>query len=155
MADDLYKAYDQKQVVNTPAATANFNAQYGNQNVNAASRAVGGTDWNQTFGNNNPASPSGTNWNTTFAQTNGQPNPQYQGMPSNAVSRGARFAGDTTPPPSPGDIDSTFFGGPTPTPTPTPKPSLAFFRARASNSFSPLTRRDYDLYGAGADFGLT
>lgn len=113
-----------------------------------------GTDWNQTFGDNNPASPSGTNWNTTFATTNGQPNPQYIGTPSNAVTR-ARFAGDTTPPPSPGDIDSTFFGGPTPTPTPTPKPSLAFFRARASNSFSPLTRRDYEMYGAGADFGLT
>src|SRR5205809_6794077 len=122
MADDLYKAYDQKQVVNTPAATANFNTQYGNQNVNAASRAVGsdspsGTDWNQTFGHNNPASPSGTNWNTTFSQIGGQPNPEYQGMPSNAVSR-ARLAGDTTPPPSPGDIASTYFASSTPTPTP-------------------------------------
>lgn len=158
MADDLYKAYDQKLAVNTPAAAANFERQYGgNQNVNATSRGVGspsGTDWNQTFGNNNPASPSGTNWNTTFSQIGGQPNPQYSGLPSNAVNRGA-LAGNTTPPPSPGDLDDTFFGGPTPTPSPTPKPSLAFFRNRRSNSYSPLTARDFERYGAGADFGLT
>lgn len=156
MADDLYKAYDQKLVVQTPAAQANFNAQYGGNGgaVNAVGRAAGsdphvtgpydrfspsGTDWNQTFRQNNPYSPSGTDWNKTFGQN----------------LEGVKLAGNTTPPPSPGDIDNTFFGGGTPTPTPTPKPSLAYFRRRVSNSNFPLTTRDFEMYGAGADFGLT
>lgn len=128
-----------------------------------------GTDFNQTFRQNNPYSPSGTNFSTTFAATNTglapsvsrnvlTQNPNYQGSLTSATGRSRdfnAFAGKTTPPPTPGDIDDTFFGGPTPTPTPTPRPSLAFFRNRRSNSYSPLTARDFERYGAGADFGLT
>src|SRR5882724_11852887 len=93
-----------------------------------------GTDWNQTFSQNNPYSPSGTDWGNTFgpdrqrmAGSGGIGSPSGTdwsktfGRTSGRTS--GALAGNTTPPPSPGDIDNTFFGGPTPTPTPTPRPS--------------------------------
>jgi len=145
--------------------------------VNAVGRAAGdphvtgpydlyspsGTDWNQTFSQNNPYSPSGTDWGNTFGPNRQRMNGSGGiGSPSgtdwsktfgrtSGRTSGA-LAGNTTPPPSPGDIDNTFFGGPTPTPTPTPRPSLAFYRNRLLDS--DLSSRDREMYGAGSDFGF-
>src|SRR5947209_2800623 len=93
-------AYNQTLAVNTPSARANFNAQFGQNptipTVSAAERSTGspsGTDWNATFNSpaniGSPRSPSGTDWSKTFGRTAGA------------------LAGNTTPPPSPGDIDNT------------------------------------------------
>lgn len=155
MADDLYKPYDQTESQKPPTVNAVGRDPHvtGPYDPNSPS----GTDWNQTFGNNNPYSPSGTNWGNTFGANrqrigSGIGSPSGTDWSKTFGRTSGALAGDTTPPPNPGDIDNTFFGGPTPTPTPTPKPSLAFYRNRLSDA--DLTSRDREMYGAGTEFGF-
>jgi hypothetical protein len=161
---------------NKPEAAATL----GGRGVTAVGRTAGpydlsspsGTDWNQTFYQNNPYSPSGTDCSKTFGRNNtalppiGTPSPTtfsrsavtapYAGPDYGAGGVNRFAAGDTTQPPSPGDIDNTFFGGPAPTPTPTPRPSpaIAFYRSRMQNAVNPLTSYDFERYGLGSEFGV-
>lgn len=86
-------AYDRKLAVNTPQARAQFNAEGG---VNASSRIANptNTNWNATFAQNNPSSPSVTDWGKTFG---GQGGGLLGGTTKSPPPTGGSFAFNLSP----------------------------------------------------------
>jgi hypothetical protein len=146
--------------------------------LTAVSKASGGSGWNTTFGMNQPRSPSGTDWNRTFGQNNPsspltEPVSKFRPRPFigdiNGENRVAQSAGEELD--LPNDRFRKLFGGGIPTPTPVPSPSpQPSPRAVVSNDWrfnpnvglgsaynqSPVpSKQDYELYGAGKDYGFT
>jgi hypothetical protein len=147
---DTSGAYNRTLAVDTPESRAQFTAP--TPKVNAASRIIpspSGTNWNATFGKNGglaasgPSSPSGTDWRATFG-SRGQ-KPDDRGQFTNQTGGGFSFAL------SPGGDRAGLSLGTGAAPS-VQTDATDFYKERVASM--DLTKRDYDLYGAGSDYGF-